>query len=557
MATIRKQKVGKYIYWQIVESKRVEGRPRPVVLMHLGSAGALLHKLKEGPLKKKIRSASHGAVAALWNVSEEIGLLNIFNQNFSKKIRDGLSVGKSLLLAAVHRAVQPGSKRSFAEWVKQTTLPEIAKFTPEKLTSQHFWDQMDTVTERTIKMVEEEITLILIGKYKISLDTLFFDTTNFFTFIDSQNASCKIAQRGHNKQKRADLRQFGLALLLSRDFFLPIGSEVYEGNKPDSKFFLEYLTQIRKRLEKINLHLEDITLVFDKGNNSEEAFKKLDDSRIHFVGSLSPLYHKDLLAIEQSFFYEVKIKDKSVRCYRGKKRLWGKERTVVIYLSNKLKNGQQRGLARSVSKKFKALEELKCKLKSPKVKRESKEHLENQIKKIISGEWGDFIIKVEILSRQKEGYFDIKYGIEKEKYQYLIDNVFGKRILVTDQDDWTDEEIIEAYYGQSRVEKIFRHLKNPHYHAIRPQFHWTDQKIKVHTFICLMGFLLSQILWKKACEVGFKLSPEKLLDKLARVRRAEIITITGLKGKPQKEIQIEEMEEELQNLYENLVKGTN
>lgn len=59
MATIRKSKVGKYTYWQIVESKRVNGKPRPVVLAHLGTAEQLLHKLREGVFRKRISSASH------------------------------------------------------------------------------------------------------------------------------------------------------------------------------------------------------------------------------------------------------------------------------------------------------------------------------------------------------------------------------------------------------------------------------------------------------------------------------------------------------------------
>ena len=43
----------------------------------------------------------------------------------------------------------------------------------------------------------------------LELDTLFYDTTNFFTFIDSTNTRCTVAKRGHSKQKRFDLRIFG------------------------------------------------------------------------------------------------------------------------------------------------------------------------------------------------------------------------------------------------------------------------------------------------------------------------------------------------------------
>ncbi|MDH7526066.1 MAG: hypothetical protein QHH10_12200, partial [Peptococcaceae bacterium] len=78
--------------------------------------------------------------------------------------------------------------------------------------------------------------------------------------------------------------------------------------------------------------------------------------------------------------------------------------------------------------------------------------------------------------------------------------------------------------------------------------------IKVHTFICLIGLLLSQVLWKKARETGHIMSIENLIDRLTEIRKAEIITVNGLKGSPMKETQLEEMEPELQALYEALVK---
>ncbi len=65
------------------------------------------------------------------------------------------------MLAALHRAICPGSKRAFAGRVKQTTLPELIKFNPEKLDSRHFWDQMDMVSEKALDKVEREITLKL------------------------------------------------------------------------------------------------------------------------------------------------------------------------------------------------------------------------------------------------------------------------------------------------------------------------------------------------------------------------------------------------------------
>jgi hypothetical protein len=76
----------------------------------------------------------------------------------------------------------------------------------------------------------------------------------------------------------------------------------------------------------------------------------------------------------------------------------------------------------------------------------------------------------------------------------------------------------------------------------------------LQAFICLVGLLLSQILWKKARGAGHSLSLESLLDQLAEVRKTEIVTVSDLRAKPVKETQMEEMEPELQRLYNDLVK---
>ena len=75
----------------------------------------------------------------------------------------------------------------------------------------------------------------------------------------------------------------------------------------------------------------------------------------------------------------------------------------------------------------------------------------------------------------------------------------------------------------------------------------------MHTFICVIGLLLSQLLWKKACTAGYALSIENLLDRLMEIRETEVVTITDLKGRPQKEVQLEEVEPWLQKLYEKLM----
>ena len=83
---------------------------------------------------------------------------------------------------------------------------------------------MDCIPENKIPVMEEKILKNVMAKFDIKSDTLFFDTTNYYTFINTTNTSCDIAQRGKNKQKRNDLRQVGLALVVTRESMIQYSS---------------------------------------------------------------------------------------------------------------------------------------------------------------------------------------------------------------------------------------------------------------------------------------------------------------------------------------------
>lgn len=274
-----------------------------------------------------------------------------------------------------------------------------------------------------------------------------------------------------------------------------------------------------------------------------------------YVASLCPVYHEDLLSIPICSYWKVQVKGKELLCYRTKKVIGDKERTVVLYVSERLRQGQMRGLKQALSIKYEKLQQLKNSLRSPRGKKRKKEALERKIQDILKGEKTDLLVDVSI-QENGGGRFDIDWQIDPLAYRWVTGTLFGKRILVSSRDEWNEEEIIAAYQGQSHIERVFKHFKNPYHHAVRPQYHWTDQEIKVHTFICLIGLLISQILWKKACELGYSWSLEGLIGKLADIRKSLIIAITDLKGKPQREVRLEEMEPEIEKLYQALSGNT-
>ncbi len=553
MATIQKKPSRGRDYWAIVESRRVNGKPRPVVLAHLGTAENLLKKLQEGAGPQKVKSASHGLVAYLLYVVESLGLVQIINRHVPKKqLRDGFTVGGSLVLAAIGRVCQPTSKRNWYEgWARRTSLSYLLRMSLTKLDSQHFWDQMNALPAEAIPKIEEELVDTLYERGLLSVDTLLYDTSNFFTYIASTNQRCTLAQRGKNKQRRIDLRQFGLLLLVSRQDQLPLYHRVYQGNLNDKTVFKEHFTRFSDRLKRLSGSLEDITVVLDQGNNSKNILKDVDQT-IYFVGALSPHQHKNLVDRANSNLTEVTVGGKTVSCYQERTVVWGIDLTTVIYISEKLRNGQIRGLEQELSKLTKKLDQLREVIKSPtqRGKKRTEAGLNKKIISLISSHVPKELMGWE-LSLLHEDAFELQYWINADHLEELKEQSFGRRILITNRHLWSTEEIISAYWGQANIEYVFKNMKNPFHLAWRPQYHWTDQKIEVHGFICLLAYLLVMITFKKARErASFSQCPHTLLEKLTEVRLATLIDAPKQKskGRYKATYQLEEMEPDVKEL---------
>jgi transposase len=401
------------------------------------------------------------------------------------------------------------------------------------------------------------VTRKLVQTFKVKLDTLFYDTTNFFTYIASDNQRSRLAQRGHSKQRRSDLRQFSLALLVSRREQLPLCSRVYEGNRPDVAVFTESLTQMRHRLEELLGQLQGLTLVYDKGNSCRQNQALVDETGFHYVASLVPSNHAELMAIPASRYRPLnKGRLAGLPVYRFQRQFWGAERTLLLLISPKLREGQLRGLQQQLDKRLAALQEWQQTLAKPGSGPRSAAAAAKRIKTLTQGQYLDQVLRVEYDARRR-GAERLRWSVDQEAIDHLYQEVFGKRILITDQHDWSTEEIITAYNGQSRVEDSFRQLKCPEHLAVRPQYHWTDQKVRVHTFICLLALLLARLLECKARELGYQGALSSLLETLANIRLAMILHPTAKKGaSPRCQWTLEDSDKQTLELFRQLVPKT-
>lgn len=548
MATIQPKISRGHKYWYIVESRRINGKPRPIVLEYLGKADDLLKRLRGLQDGYKIKSFSHGAVSALLNVAQRLEIPSIINKHVNsyrkyqaqKPIRNNLTAGMTFLLGAIGRVCKPTSKDGWYKWAKTTSLEYLLRSNFSKIDSQHFWDMMDCLPIDSIEKIESEVLQKVSEIYGIEDDTLLFDTTNFHTFIATTNKNNSIAQRGKNKQKRNDLRQIGLAMAVTRRDFLPLFHLTYQGNINDSKIFREFVGKLKKRLKDLGMDFKKNTLVFDRGNVSKKNLDLIKDLKLHYVSALTPYHHKKLIDEAIENFQEFEFDEKKINLFRAKKLIWNEERTVLVFISDKLKAGQIRGIYQVLNKKKTKLAQIKKSLSNPKSKKRNKNELETKIEAITKGQHIKDLI-VWSLTEQPEGKLLLEFSVDQEKLVQIEDSL-GFRILMTDQHHWENAEIIKAFNGQFVVENAFKNIKNHFHLAFRPQFHWTDQKIKVHYFICVMGYLMATIIWRQArLKAKFTGTLGNLITLLSNVRLSTILEKSNTRGQVKAINKIEEM----------------
>jgi len=548
-------KGGKYKYWYIVESRRVNGKPRPITLAYLGTAERLLKLITEGNGICTCKSYSHGAIAVFFKMAEELNIVEIINSYTiaqksymaEKPLRHGLTSGITLLLGAIGRICKPTSKRGWWGWAKKTSCEYLLRMSLCKMNSQHFWDLMDCIPEKNIPLIEKEITQKIIELYKIDTKCLLYDTTNFYTYISSKNDKCTIARRGKNKQKRNDLRQVGLAMVVTQKDSIPLFHETYQGNSNDTKVFSKLLLKIKKRISELGFNIENQTIVFDRGNNSIKNLAKLERHKYYYVGALTPSDHKELIEEAENNSTEVCVNGIKYQTYRTKKLIWKSERTVVVYISENLKAGQLAGIYQSLEKKKKKLRKIQQQLLNPKTTQHDKEKLDKKVAQLLKGQFMKGLISYET-EKDEDNKLHLNWSTNKGKVEKLEDNL-GFRIVMTNRHDWSTKKIISTYHGQADIETAFKHLKNKNYHGGGSHFHWTDQKIKVDQFIAVLGYQLTALMHRELKEkIKFTGSQEKMLEILNNVRLAALLEESEKKRNPKVRYVLERLEPEEQEI---------
>ena len=535
---LAKKQQGK-TYYYLAESRRVDGKPRIVSQRYLGPAEEIVARLsKSGPGEPdRCYHLAFGDVAAVSEMLKRLRVAEIVDDVLGSRRSDaGASVGTYIALATLNRVVDPCSKLGFLEWWDKTAGDRWLHLRSGALDHRRFWEAMDAIDEDDLKEIERRIVTQMVETFQVDLSGLVLDMTNFATWIDSGNDRAPIAQRGHSKQKRNDLPIVGLGLVVSTDGGIPLVSHAYPGNKPDVTQFPVLVKELVARFEGLlgeNSDAEErLTLVYDAGQNSEDNYELLDGSRLSFVGSLPPSDHPDLLAVTKDRYKTAGLEAfPGLRAFETTKVVFGKERRLVLCHSEGLHIKQSRGFDQTLAKATRQLAELKGRLARGKT-RKAKDKVEAEIAQIKAPRWVSRVM-VTILTGDEPPELRLSFHIDKKARAALEEELFGKRILFSDKsiEEATTATIVAEYRSQEAVEGDFRQMKDTKVVSFSPMFHWSESKIRVHVFYCVLALMVARLMVREAEHAGIHMSVRELLSHLAGIQET-VLLYQGERGRP-------------------------
>ena len=403
------------------------------------------------------------------------------NRSFTAPIEE------ALFALVANRALCPSSKPAVEEWASM----DVYLGNQNPIQVQHLYRGMDFLLEHQ-DTVQKEVFWSTANLLNLTVDLIFFDTTNTYFEIDDPGPS-ELKAFGKSKHKRDDLPQVTIGLAVTREG-IPVRCWVLPGNQHDAKC----VDQVQKDLN--NWKLGRVVWVMDRGMSSDDNRRILQRAGGHYIlGEKLSGTNINEEALSRGGRFQI-LRDnlhiKEVPVGEGV----GRRRFVIVYNPEQAEHDRQtrnRVLER-IGHELTALNTMK------KEKRNKAKYL-----LLTHRSMGRYI------KEQKNGTLCTDKA--KIRQQEKLD---GKYLLSTSDDSLPAEDIALGYKQLYEVERAFRTLKTTL--SLRPVYHTKDERIRSHVLLCWLALLLVRM-----TELGTGLPWDRIRKEMDRLHIGEFLNKDG------------------------------
>ena len=423
-----------------------------------------------------VRTFPHGHVLAVLGTLTSVGLESILA---SRPARE-----RSLVIAMiVARILQPASKlataRALQEETATTSLGLELGLGQDRIGERELYGALDWLLERQTRIENK-----LAGRHLSEGTLILYDvTSSYYTGHRSG-----LVQFGYNRDGKRGFPQIVYGLLCNAEG-CPVAIEVFAGNTADSKTLRTQITKVRRRFG-----VHRVVLVGDRGmitsRRIDEELRGVDG--LEWITALRADTIRVLAeqgVIQRSLFDEQDLAEVVSPDFPNER--------LIVCRNPLLAEERARKRAELLAATERQLDEIVM------ATRRSQRPLSGR---------AEIGLRVgRVLNRYKVGkHFDLTISDQSFSYRRNenriaaeadLDGIYVIRTSVG-PDGLTSEETVRAYKDLSTVERAFRSLKTVDL-KVRPIFHWLDDRIRGHVFLCMLAYYIEWHMREKLAPLLF------------------------------------------------------
>ena len=211
--------------------------------------------------------------------------------------------------------------------------------------------------------------------------------------------------------------------------------------------------------------------------------------------------------------------------------VFGKQRRLVVCHSDGLHDNQSRGFDQTLAKAHRQLAEVQARLARGRT-RKAKEKVEAEIAAIVAPRWVARVVATTVTGKAPA---ELRLGFHTDDHARaeLEEQLFGKRILFARQDRGASDDRHDRRRlplpggGRGRLPANRKAAV-----SFSPMFHFTESKIRVHVFYCVLALMVARLMIREAEHARMHMSVRELLGHLAGIREETLLLYQGERGRP-------------------------
>ncbi len=546
----QRKKCGKtHTYWALVESYRTARGSRQRVIAYLGDLkrGELDGWAKLGmtasgkrktrpepslfdpprrdePLDDELalvklrgvrleRTRSFGDVWLAWGLWRLLGLDTLF-EGLIPEGREEISWHQVAAILTIARFCEPSSELHIEEkWYRETALDELLGVEVEKVHTDRLYVGLDKLLPHK-DAVEKHIRKQLGELFDLNYELLLYDITS--TYFEGECRINPLAKRGYSRDSRPDCLQVLIGLVVTDDGY-PVGYEVFEGNRHDSKTVQEVVGSMEKKYGRTNR-----VWVMDRGMVSDENLSFLRERNgSYIVGAPKAMLRRFEKALSEEVGWSEPQEGVRVKLVPATE-------TGEVFLLAKSDDRRAKEQAmheRFVTRLEAGLRKIETTIASGHLVDEGVAN--RRLGRLFEKNWratGAFDVRIERLAKP-EGKARLKISWSRDaewsKWASISEGCYVLRSNLSDVDAVS---MWKRYIQLTEAEWAFRIAKDEL--SIRPIWHHKECRVRAHIFVCFLAYVMWKTLagWMERSGLGH--APRKLVDEFHKIKSGDIVLPT-------------------------------